>query len=364
MNHRDLELDELRQRIARITEEARKNEETWKRSQRREMTLLEAENLPELFHHLTAGLRSSYRLQAASVAIADPDREIRNLLRSQGHEPGGRDDILLVGATEHLTPALRRRFRPWLGPFSESRHRHLFRGNAALASVALLPMVRRGGATGSLHFGSSDPLRFTRRHATDFLQHLATMAAVGLDNALNRARLVQRQFTDALTGWHNRSYLETRLAEELARSQREHSPLVCLMLDIDHFKRVNDEHGHLAGDAILREATARIGKQVRGSDIAARYGGEEFVVLMPKTHLEAGRLLAERIRATVSSTPFGVGLLDQPLPVTVSIGLAEYRPAADGEDPASAATQLVADADRALYEAKAAGRNVVMMAAA
>jgi diguanylate cyclase (GGDEF)-like protein len=362
--NRDLELANLRQHIAQLTEEARRNEETWKRSQRREMAFLEAENLPELFRHLTTGLRSSFRLQATSVALTDPDHEIRNLLHGQGHKPDGFDDVQLVTALDQLAPGVRRRFRPWLGAFSEREHGSLFAAGGDLASVALLPLIRRAEVVGSLHFGSNDPERFTRRHATDFLHHLASMAAFGLDSAVNRARLVQRQSTDALTGWHNRHYLETRLGEELARSQREQTPLVCLMLDIDFFKLVNDEHGHLAGDAVLRETAQRIGAEVRGSDISARYGGEEFIVLMPQTHLEAGLLLAERIRAAVSGAPFGVDMLDEPLAVTVSIGLAEYRGAGDDAAPHEAAMQLVADADRALYMAKAAGRNVVMMAAA
>jgi diguanylate cyclase (GGDEF)-like protein len=359
-----LELAELRRRIALLTEEARKNEETWKRSQRREMALLEAENLKELLAHLTTGLRRAYRLEAASVALADPDHEIRNLLRSQGEEPDKLENVLLVDTVGRLVRRLRARNCPWLGAFTESLHRPLFTGGARLASVALLPLVRQTRVVGSLHFGSSDPDRFTGAHATDFLSHLASIAAFGLENAVNRARLVQRAFTDTLTGWHNRSYLETRLGEEFARSQREQTPLVCLLLDVDHFKRVNDNHGHAAGDAVLREVARRVGAEVRGSDISARYGGEEFIVLLPRTRLETARLLAERVRAAVSAETFGVGVLDRPLTMTVSIGLAEYRPVDKLEDPEKAAKRLVADADRALYEAKAAGRNVVALAAA
>jgi diguanylate cyclase (GGDEF)-like protein len=361
---RDLELAELRRRIARLADEARKNEEAWKRSQRREMALLDADNLPELFGHLTAGLRRGYRLQAASVALADPDYEIRNLLRGQGKEPAVFDDVLFVDTVGRLVPKLRARVGPWLGPFDEGLHRPLFPGGLSLASVALLPLVRGTRIIGSLHFGSDDPDRFTETHATDFLRHLAGMAAFGIENVTNRARLVQRVFTDALTGWHNRSYLETRLGEELSRSQRERTSLVCLMFDVDHFKRVNDDHGHATGDIVLREVARRIGAEVRSSDISARYGGEEFIVLLPHTPLEAGRLLAERIRAAVAAEPFGAGVLDTPLTVTVSIGLAEYRPAGTNEEPDSAAKRLVGNADKALYEAKAAGRNAVALAAA
>src|SRR5690606_12847583 len=113
-------------------------------------------------------------------------------------------------------------------------------------------------------------------------------------NVVNRARLLRSGFTDVLTGWHNRRYLQVRLAEELARARRDESTLVCLMLDLDHFKQINDTWGHGAGDEVLREVAQRVESQVRDSDVAARYGGEEFVILLPHTDVAAGRLLAER----------------------------------------------------------------------
>lgn len=365
MKELDPEVAALRQRVAELTDEARKNEDAWKRSQQREMSLLDAKDLPTLLERMTAGLRQSFRLQAATVAIADGDHEIRNLLNASSTEPVDRPDVLFVKAVADLLPGLRGRARPWLGPYSDAEHRTLFSGAAArLKSVALVPLARRARVVGSLHFGSHLATRFTREHATDFLQHLGSMAAFGLENAVNRAKLVRTGFTDALTGWHNRAYLQIRLDEAIARSQREQSPLVCLMLDIDHFKPVNDEHGHAVGDLVLREVAERISKEVRSSDLSARYGGEEFIVLLADTGLEAGHLLAERIRAAVSSRPFGIGLLDAPLNVTVSIGLAEHRSGHAQSDPTQAAKRLIERADGALYESKAAGRNSVTLAKA
>lgn len=362
MKGQDGELRELRLRVAELTDEARKNEEAWKRSQQREMVLLDAEDLPALLDRLTDGLRRSFRLQATTVAIADRDHDIRNLLGSTDAEPDSLSRVLFVDAVGEFVPQLRARVRPWLGAFIPSSHERLFGTVQNLKSVALLPLVRRGRVVGSLHFGSHRATRFTREHATDFLHHLGVMAAFGLENAINRAKLVRTGFTDALTGWHNRAYLDLRLKEALARSQRARRPLVCLMLDIDHFKQVNDRHGHGAGDAVLREVAQRISGEVRSSDLSARYGGEEFIVLLPDTGLEAGHLLAERIRAAVSGKPFGMGRLDLPLAVTVSIGLAEYRPRHEPEDPARIGERLVAQADGALYESKAAGRNAVTLA--
>jgi diguanylate cyclase (GGDEF)-like protein len=364
LTQRRSELTELRRRIAQLTDEARKNEETWKRSQRLEMAVLDAEDLPALLRTLTDGILRSYRLQASSMALADPDHEIRNLLSSQGTEPDDLERVLFVDEAAAVLK-LRTR-RPWLGEYTAADHERLFRGARGLASVALLPLVRHARVVGSLHFGSTDPGRFTSRHATDFLDHLAIVAAFGLENAVNRAKLVRSGFTDVLTGWHNRAYLQIRLEEELARCRRERTTLVCLMLDVDHFKRVNDDHGHAVGDAVLREVARRINGEVRSSDVSARYGGEEFIVLLPHTGLEVAERLAERIRAAVFAEPFGLDVLGEPLPVTVSIGLAEHRPDETAHPPAHAAAgeALIAAADAALYKAKASGRNAVALAGA
>ena len=165
-----------------------------------------------------------------------------------------------------------------------------------------------------------------------------------------------------LTGWHNRRYLQVRLKEELARACRDGSSLVCLMLDIDHFKQVNDTWGHAAGDAVLQELAQRVEAQVRASDVAARYGGEEFVVLLPNTDDEAGARLAERIRAAVSAT-----LIELPggesVRITASIGIAGIAPDKDETDLKTIGDSLIARADVALYSAKTAGRNKVVAGA-
>jgi diguanylate cyclase (GGDEF)-like protein len=359
----DREVIELRRRIAALKEEARKNEDAWKRSQQRAMELLEADTLGVLLERLTHGMQQGYRLSAATLVLADPHHEIRHLLMAQGEQPKQRTAVLFVDSVHALAPQLAAGRRPWLGPFARSDHELLFPGEVQVRSVALLPLTRQGRIIGSLNMGSAEPSRFTEQLATDFLYHLAVIAAFSLENAVNRARLVRSGFTDVLTGWHNRRYLQTRLREELARCQRELKPLTCLMIDVDHFKRINDRHGHLAGDEVLRQLAQCVDAEVRGSDVSARYGGEEFVVLLPATGLEAGRVLAERIRAAVSTESFELDELAEPLPITVSIGVAEYRPGPSQDDLKLAAERLIARADLALYEAKAGGRNTVVQAA-
>jgi len=352
----DRELIDLRHRIAALTDEARKNEEAWQRSQRREMDLLEADSLDTLFERLTTGLRASYRLAAVTLLLADPEHEVRHLLAAE-HE-----GVLFVDSVRALVPQLASAHRPWLGKFARADHAPLFPANARLQSVALLPLAREERIIGSLNLGSDESGRFAGHLATDLLHHLAVIAAFCLENAVNRARLVRSGLTDALTGWRNRRYLQTRLHEELARSQRDQSSLTCLMIDVDHFKKINDHYGHLAGDAILRQLARRIETEVRDSDVSARYGGEEFVILLPRTGIEAGCVLAERMRRVVSAKPFELPDVSEFAAVTVSIGVAEHRPSPGTEELKMAGERLIALADEALYEAKAGGRNAVVYA--
>jgi diguanylate cyclase (GGDEF)-like protein len=223
----------------------------------------------------------------------------------------------------------------------------------------MIPLQHRRKLIGSINFGSDDASRFTREHASDFLAHLGTIASYCIENVVNRSRLMRSGFTDVLTGWHNRRYLQLRINEELARAQRDSAKLVCLMLDIDHFKRVNDSWGHAAGDAVLRELAQRIESQVRASDVAARYGGEEFVVILPDTDIADGTRLAERIRKAISATPIRLPN-EEEIMITASIGISGIRPPRDAKDLKTLGDSLLARADVALYSAKSGGRNCVV----
>jgi len=148
--------------------------------------------------------------------------------------------------------------------------------------------------------------------------------------------------------------LETRLAEEVTRSRRYGHNLTCLMLDLDHFKRINDQHGHLTGDAMLRQFADLTQSCLRGSDVLARYGGEEFVILVTETGLEGATTTAEKVRRAIAEHGFR-GANGQDLRMTTSIGVAELL---SEESPEG----VLARADKALYEAKRTGRNRVVCA--
>ena len=356
------ENEELKKRLMEMTAEAANNETILKRTQARELTLLRADTLAQLLHAMVDGLRESYSLDAVSVVLLDPQHEVRHLLMAGGDRPEEFKQIFFVDSLIGLAPQLTALHKPWLGPFIGADHHLLFPGTTNLKSAALVPLPRKDRVTGALCFGSRDVTRFTRHHGTDFLAHLGAVAAVCVENAVNRARLLRAGITDFLTGWHNRRYLQQRLKEELARAQRHAGTMSCLMIDIDRFKSINDGYGHLAGDNALREIAHRVEAQIRSMDTAARFGGDELAILLPDaTAAEAARL-AERIREVVAAVPFVLTpQIERTL--TVSVGVASIAPGRDETDLKAVADRLLADADSALYRAKALGRNRVQVGA-
>ena len=356
------ENEELKRRLMEMTAEAANNETILKRTQARELTLLRADTLAQLLHAMVDGLRESYSLDAVSVVLLDPQHEVRHLLMAGGDRPEEFKQIFFVDSLIGLAPQLTALHKPWLGPFIGADHHLLFPCATNLKSAALVPLPRKDRVTGALCFGSRDVTRFTRHHGTDFLAHLGAVAAVCVENAVNRARLLRAGITDFLTGWHNRRYLQQRLKEELARAQRHAGTMSCLMIDIDRFKSINDGYGHLAGDAALREIAHRVEAQIRSMDTAARFGGDELAILLPDaTAAEAARL-GERIREVVAAVPFVLTpQIERSL--TVSVGVASIAPGRHETDLKAVADRLLADADAALYRAKALGRNRVQVGA-
>jgi diguanylate cyclase (GGDEF)-like protein len=351
------ELLTTRRKLAQLRDEVARNTRILHLSQKRELELLQAEDLTVLLRQMLFGLARSYQLEKVTVVVCDPDHDVRHLLMAAGTQTAALPGLQFVDSLSGLAPQYVALRKPWLGPYHPSDHQLLFPGMPGIGSIAILPLMHKNTLLGSINFGSADASRFTASHATDFFAHLAVIASFAFENAVNRARLLRSGFTDVLTGWHNRRYLQVRLQEELARSRRDRSELVCLMLDLDHFKSVNDTYGHAAGDDVLRELAQRVESQVRASDVAARYGGEEFVILLPHTDVVSGRLLAERIRQEVAAKPV-VFESDGQVTITASIGIAAVLPV-DGDDLKTLGDSLLARADVALYRAKASGRNRV-----
>lgn len=180
------------------------------------------------------------------------------------------------------------------------------------------------------------------------------LTALSLANVRLRENLRYQSIRDPLTGLYNRRYLEDFLFKQISQAQRTKSPLSLIMLDLDHFKKINDTYGHDAGDAALKEVASILQHDIREGDIASRYGGEEFLILLYDIDLESTRTRAENIRKEVSKLQIKYGA-QAVGPITVSLGISSYP--IDGKTP----DELIDSADKALYYAKNHGRNQVVL---
>ncbi|HET6496249.1 MAG TPA: GGDEF domain-containing protein [Thermoleophilia bacterium] len=213
-----------------------------------------------------------------------------------------------------------------------------------------VPMAAHDRHLGFLLLGSSDHGAFDETSAR-LAQALAIEAASALENVRLFMEVERLSATDPLTGLHNRRHFNALAGVEFERSVRYGLRLSAMMLDIDHFKRVNDASGHAAGDAVLVEVADTCVAMLRASDLDVRYGGEEFCFLLPETEAKDAAILAERIRRSIAGLRFAAGEFS----VTVSIGIAER----DGDLDALEA--LLRRSDAALYEAKSGGRDRVVV---
>jgi two-component system cell cycle response regulator len=217
----------------------------------------------------------------------------------------------------------------------------------AVGSVLSVPVCANGNTLGVLSISSPAPNAFD-----DDDEALALLLASVAAQALRAAELQTLAMTDSQTLAYNRRYLLPRLSEEMQRARRQAEPLSVLLVDLDHFKRVNDRHGHAAGDAVLRAFADAVRDSVRAVDVMVRRGGEEFVLIMPATDERQAYAVAERVRSRLAQEPLHVrpGL---DVVQTVSVGVATW----DGiEDPEA----LEERADLAMYDAKRCGRNRVV----
>jgi diguanylate cyclase (GGDEF)-like protein len=218
-------------------------------------------------------------------------------------------------------------------------------------SGVVLPMRSDGTTVGSLSAFSRSAGQKLGEAQIDELERLAFRAGPALENARKYAEARALADLDALTSLHNRRHFHETLAREVARAQRYHRRLSLIVFDLDNFKMINDRVGHLAGDAVLAEASERLLSVVRSADIACRVGGDEFAIVLPESNVEEAELLAGRIARAINArpiTPAGT--------VTLSAGVAELR-------PSDRPTDLFERADEALYRAKELGKAQTHVAA-
>ena len=216
-----------------------------------------------------------------------------------------------------------------------------------------IPLVSFGQTLGVLVLDSSQVRGFNASD-TQSLESVADICATAIQNAQHVERVKQLAYIDGLTGIFNRRFFELRIAEEIERARRFDTGMAVIMVDIDQFKRLNDEFGHLLGDEVLRQVSSIFHQQLRKIDVVCRYGGEEFAILLSQTNASHALGVAEKLRRLVETWQFpGV-----PRPVTISVGTATCP------DHGSTRDELVKAADSGLYAAKQAGRNRVCLAPA
>ena len=350
----------LRQQLKGLVDQARLNERKLRRFQDLELRMIGATSLFDLLDAVIYPGNARFKWDRVTLLLLDPEYELRRVLEEEGFELAEHPALVFETDLSGINCLFPPPLSPMLEPYREGKHHRLFDGpNESPSSVILLPLLRRQQLIGSLNIGSFSADRFVRGMSTDFLEHFAAVVALCLENAANVERLKSQGLTDTLTGVNNRRFFDQRLTEEIAAAQRDRLPLACLMLDIDYFKAINDNHGHQTGDRALMKVAALIRTQLRGSDVLARYGGEEFATLLPDTDETSALEVAERIRENIAKSSFTYPG-NTAFNVTASIGVAVFDPANELKTDTDCAEQLVGRADEGLYKCKAAGRNRVI----
>lgn len=225
----------------------------------------------------------------------------------------------------------------------------------SLGTTIGIPMKIKSNVVGVIGIAYHESDRIFTPVEIDLMQRLALLASMALDNARLHEALRQETIRDPLTGLFNRRFMEEALTRELHRAERNTQSLAVAMLDLDHFKRINDTFGHTIGDDVLRRFGAFLQANIRNSDVACRYGGEEFTLIIPETSLQSAQSRMDHLRSELKKLSLNQrSKNDQPL--TVSIGIASYP------THGSRAATLLKVADKALYRAKLAGRDRVLTA--
>ncbi|MDO8654676.1 MAG: sensor domain-containing diguanylate cyclase [Undibacterium sp.] len=352
----------LRQQLQDFLTQAHDNQLIMSRHQRLVLELIGAGSFRELIDSIFSTLASNSNLDIVTLSLIDRHHNLRLVLQDLQLDLSEFPQLMLVPNEHALGLPQQGQIKPLLGAYSEKIHAAFFPScTHQPASVAIVPLIRHQKLIGCLNLGSVDLTRFSTSMATDFVEQMASIIAICLENVINNERLTYLGLTDPLTNISNRRNVEQRMREEIARSRRQQYSIACMYLDIDFFKQVNDQYGHQGGDDVLKEVASRIKAELRLSDTLGRFGGEEFVVLLVNANQHDAAQVAERIRLSIASKPFQLSMTGE-CNSSISIGIATLPETHNLGDLDSIAAELLWRADGALYNAKQQGRNRVCQA--
>ncbi|MEH6626197.1 MAG: sensor domain-containing diguanylate cyclase [Motiliproteus sp.] len=356
MNPFEKENRSLKRTLHVLISKAERNQDILRTFQDIELRLLSCNRLTDLLDMLLINLKEYFRLDAINLILFDPECTARDLAEDYT-PPSDNQRLNFIDDYSSLKNLYPNPSRPLLiNPNAEVKA-FAFSDSPYIMSCALLPLVRQGVIIGSLHLGSNDSQRYNQHIATDYIGHLASVISVCIENCISQETLRRLSIIDMLTKVNNRRSFDQEILRELSRASRNKSPLSCLFVDIDHFKKVNDSYGHQTGDRVLFQAAQAVKKQLRKTDFIARYGGEEFSVLLPDCVSGRAVQVAEAIRNRVRGMTFR-SEEDEPFKMSISIGVSTCEPKSHPEtDLVTDAHQLVACADKAVYQAKSMGRD-------
>ena len=354
-------LGELQSHLDGMLDRVQLNSAMLHQFQKFEMALLKLNSMSELVQFIVNDSKGFFDLDMISFGLIDEKGEIEQYLDEEGCNCNSLSELIFHKDQELLTSKFGLSFRPFLGKFIGSKCSEFFPGEPKKpVSVAIIPLRRRANLLGSLNLGSFNSERFSQNMATDFIEHMANIVSICLENHLNFELLKRTSLVDILTGVNNRRFLEQRLVEEIDRCQRNSEPLSCFFIDLDFFKAINDNYGHQAGDHVLATIASKLKNQLRNNDILARYGGEEFVALLSNTNETLGVEIADRIRCAVKG--LNIKYKENDIQVTLSIGVATFESSNNNRSSSSSiAASLISNADEALYQAKSNGRDCVVL---
>ncbi|MFK5894944.1 MAG: GGDEF domain-containing protein [Pseudomonadota bacterium] len=366
----DKENKHLKQQLKTILNNAHENEEKLKRFEHVEFKLMEADTLAEVLDILLFDYPTLFKVNFSTLLLTDSELNIKSLLPKNQIKQNYLNKVSLLHLPIEIESINAFSKSIYLGNYHHNKHHHLVNitteNTATIKSIAILPLVRHEQIIGIFCCVSEQINRFEPCYGSDFMKHLSCTISVCIENVINNEKLKICSLTDPLTNIRNRRFFDQSLVKEVTHLQRANTPLSCLLLDIDHFKQVNDKYGHTAGDEVLIQVVNRIQTTLRSDEIIARYGGEEFVLLLPETDNAYALTVATRIIKEINKKPIAVEN-NKSLAITISIGLATLftQVLFKNTSPSNNTTihryckQLVDQADKALYQAKETGRNKV-----